>query len=364
MPYSFDPQVRDAIVRIARNHGVDPVAALAVAMGEGGIRFGAVGDNNTSWGPFQLHRGGALPADKDAAWANSIPGIRYAIRTMANAGAKGLEGLDAINAIVRQFERPAAPDASVQNAWKRYQDPAFRQTLMDAVGPLPGQQPQMPGTQPQGAPTNDLARAAALASMQRIAAGEKADPVRALSDLIVERQKTASTPSTQPGTTRPQIESNPARAGEQVTLPSGLVQPIAGKVPTTSAFGYVDPEGMPDKNGVKRHGAVDWFGKAGTGVRTPWAGEVVEVKASRGNTGQVFGGVVKVRDPITGYVFVVRHIDPAKFKVGQEIDAGTVIGGITDWKSGSPHAHIEIWRTLEGGYRHENAIDPVTLFGQ
>lgn len=200
MAYSFDPQVRDAIVRIARNHGVDPMAALAVAMGEGGVKFGAVGDNNTSFGPFQLHVGGALPQGKDAAWANSIDGIRYAIRTMAGAGAKGLKGLDAINAIVRQFERPAAPDASVQNAWKRYQDPAFRQTLMDAVGPLPGQTPQMPGVpqtpaaQPQ---QNDATRQAALASIQRIASGEKYNPVAALNETVAFRQRTQQMPDTQ-----------------------------------------------------------------------------------------------------------------------------------------------------------------------
>jgi hypothetical protein len=56
--------VAKLIRRYSRQFGVDPRAALAVAMGEGGLRWGAVGDNGTSYGPFQLHVGGALPAGK------------------------------------------------------------------------------------------------------------------------------------------------------------------------------------------------------------------------------------------------------------------------------------------------------------
>lgn len=217
MAYSFDPQVRDMIVRVARNHGVDPAAALAVAMGEGGVKFGAVGDQNTSFGPFQLRIGGALPQGKDAAWANSLEGIRYAIRTMAGAGAKGLKGLDAINAIVRQFERPAAPDASVQNAWKRYQDPAFRQALLDAIGPLPGAPgPTTPGV-PAATVPSDATRTAALQSVQRIASGEKFNPVKALNETLALKQRTAAMPQT----------SSPTEAALS-TVGSESIDPVTG----------------------------------------------------------------------------------------------------------------------------------------
>ena len=253
---------------------------------------------------------------------------------------------------------------------------AYVQNILGDIGGLKaiqdviaGQQPQVPGTGPlttsqPGAAAPDATRLAALQSVARIASGEKVDPVKNLSELIATRQAAqAAAPTVAPGMPGTPTSSAPLTAGDPVTLPNGIVQPIAGKVPTRSAFGYVDAEGMPDAKGVKHHGAVDWFGKAGTAVRSPWAGEVVEVKASRGNSGQVFGGVVKIRDPRTGYVFVARHIDPSKFKVGQDVDAGTVLGGITAWRDGSPHAHIEIWKTLEGGYRYENAIDPITVFG-
>lgn len=106
-----------ALIRqYSRRYGVDARAALAVARTEGGLRTGAVGDQGTSYGPFQLHVGGALPRGKGAAWANSPAGIEYAIRQMAAAGARGLTGQAAINAIVRNFERPADPDSQVAKA--------------------------------------------------------------------------------------------------------------------------------------------------------------------------------------------------------------------------------------------------------
>lgn len=125
MATAFDPRVRNLIVREASRLGLDPAAVLAVAAGEGGIRFGAVGDRGTSFGPFQLHWGGAMPkkywgdAAASAAFANSPAGIAYALRQMAKAGAAGLQGPAAVETIVRKFERPADPDTSVQRAISR-----------------------------------------------------------------------------------------------------------------------------------------------------------------------------------------------------------------------------------------------------
>jgi len=113
--------------RAALRFGLDPSAVLAVAGGEGGFenRAGDVGDGGTSFGPFQLHEGGALPrrfaGNPGAAdsWAWSDPGVDYALGRMAGAGANGLRGAAAIDAIVRRFERPKDPDTSVRNALAR-----------------------------------------------------------------------------------------------------------------------------------------------------------------------------------------------------------------------------------------------------
>jgi hypothetical protein len=118
---NFDPRVKRLIISRAKKYGIDPQAALAVAQGEGGIRWGAVGDNGTSHGPFQLRVGGANPYKGARAkqFANSPAGIDYALRKMAESGAKGLMGAQAVDAIIRRFERPADPDTSVANAVAR-----------------------------------------------------------------------------------------------------------------------------------------------------------------------------------------------------------------------------------------------------
>jgi murein DD-endopeptidase MepM/ murein hydrolase activator NlpD len=95
-------------------------------------------------------------------------------------------------------------------------------------------------------------------------------------------------------------------------------------------------------------------------VRSPIDGTVVEARASRGNSGQVFGGTVKVqaRD---GRVWVFRHVDPKNVHVGQHVGAGERIAQVTSWRDGPSHAHIELWKTYGGGYDFENMLDPMTF---
>lgn len=102
--------------RYSARYNVDPEAALAVAQMEG--LSGRVGDQGTSFGPFQLHVGGALPRGKGRAWAESPAGIEYAIRQMAKV-AGGLRGEAAVRAIVSRFERPANPGKEIAGALAR-----------------------------------------------------------------------------------------------------------------------------------------------------------------------------------------------------------------------------------------------------
>jgi hypothetical protein len=116
------------IQRGALQRGLDPAAVAAVASTEGG--FGgpssAPGDGGTSFGPFQLHIGGALPAavasrgpDYAQQWAWSNQGINYALdRIRSVAANKG--GASAVQAIVVGFERPKDPSAEITKALSRY----------------------------------------------------------------------------------------------------------------------------------------------------------------------------------------------------------------------------------------------------
>lgn len=124
------------------------------------------------------------------------------------------------------------------------------------------------------------------------------------------------------------------------------------------AFTLADAQGMqPRPPGY--HGAVDWFAEPNEPVRAARAGVVVESSPSRGNTGQVFGGTVKVQERGSMVVWVYRHVDP-RVRVGQRVEAGDVIANVTAWTDGPDHAHIEIWRSLAGGYNFHNALDPRT----
>lgn len=115
MANAMDPAVQRLIVQRAVRDGVDPQVALRVAMGEGGVRFGAVGDNGSSFGPFQEHIGGSLghmTPQQAAAFANSPAGINLAVDGIAKY-ARGLHGAQGIAAAVRGFERPANPAAEI-----------------------------------------------------------------------------------------------------------------------------------------------------------------------------------------------------------------------------------------------------------
>jgi hypothetical protein len=71
------------IASIARQMGVDPALAIATAYQESGLRNSATGDSGSSFGLFQLHRGGEL-GSHSAAWArNPIHNARTALSVFA-----------------------------------------------------------------------------------------------------------------------------------------------------------------------------------------------------------------------------------------------------------------------------------------
>lgn len=96
----------------ARN--LDDLAVFANAMREG--LHGGIGDDGTSFGPWNMHQGGALPKKywtrppydpATQAWTWTRQGIDYALDGMVKGGAAGKRGHNAVEAIVRGFEKPA-----------------------------------------------------------------------------------------------------------------------------------------------------------------------------------------------------------------------------------------------------------------
>lgn len=125
----------------AKQRGLDPAAVLSVAQQEG--LGGGVGDNGTSFGPWQLHYGGAYPSwapqgqEASQDWAWSPEGVGYALDQIKGV-ASGLTGRPAVENIVRRFERPANPDREVQGALGAYggaQPPAAAPVVAASVAP-------------------------------------------------------------------------------------------------------------------------------------------------------------------------------------------------------------------------------------
>jgi hypothetical protein len=134
------------IAQNAKRFGLDPAAVLAYALEESGAHYGAVGDQGTSFGPFQAHIGGAAgnrTTQAASSWANSPAGLIQMMGMMSRGGARGLTGEAAVRAIYSGFGKGtplAIPKgiAQYQNALRVLQGGAAPQ---DAVSPWGGKVP-------------------------------------------------------------------------------------------------------------------------------------------------------------------------------------------------------------------------------
>lgn len=112
--YTYKPGSAVAvIVQNARRFGLDPAAIIAYALEESGGRWGAVGDQGTSFGPFQAHIGGAAGSrtpQQASRWANSPQGLIQMMGMMARTPIRGKTGEAAVRAIYQYFGKgtPAA----------------------------------------------------------------------------------------------------------------------------------------------------------------------------------------------------------------------------------------------------------------
>jgi len=147
-------------------------AALAVSAHEGITLPAEVGDGGTSFGPWQLHAGGQLPAeiwghgpDYSQQWANSPAGIDYALAGIRKAVGSST-GASAVHAIVYGFEKPKDPATETLTATQTYLQgggPGLDQAGVNAAGlGVPGTQ-QTPGTSaPATSTTQDVSLTSGL----------------------------------------------------------------------------------------------------------------------------------------------------------------------------------------------------------
>ncbi len=114
-----DPKVVKFIIQAAKKHGADPVALLATSLQESGGRFDAVGDNGSSFGPFQFHVGGALPAQFNSnprAYTDTYDSFDNRARLFAASKVHGGEGAASIQRPADRVGYAAAVNAKLAQA--------------------------------------------------------------------------------------------------------------------------------------------------------------------------------------------------------------------------------------------------------
>ena len=97
------------VAEVAREQGVDPVAAVAMMLVESGGNAHAVGDGGTSFGLFQLHEGGMLTAAGISSQQAFDPrtNARVSLASLAHEQAKGANRTP--GEIAAASQRPADP---------------------------------------------------------------------------------------------------------------------------------------------------------------------------------------------------------------------------------------------------------------
>lgn len=234
----MDPRTRGWIVASSERYGVDPAAALAVWSQESpSLRDG---DNGTSFGPFQLHWGGAMPRKyvgntrASRAFANSPAGVDYAIRKMAESGAKGKKGKAAITAIVARFERPADIPGEIAGAWSNY---GQMTGLAKSGGTAPGLAPAQGGAGLSSALTTDTFKSAMAAELLAMSARTQQGLAPDFSGLVALAAMKRS------------MQSAP-----QTGVPPSTGAPSAGMAPSSGKFRGGLPELFYDPLGGVKHG--------------------------------------------------------------------------------------------------------------
>lgn len=311
---------------LAPQYGVDPQAALAVSSVEG--LSGGVGDQGTSFGPFQLHEGGALPRGRGRQWAESGAGIRYALEQMSKV-ARGKRGRKAVEAIVSGFERPADPTSEVRNATN-----ALASFRPGPRGAKFNELPNATGTTQWGNLPNAPARGgmsgvAKQMILRSIASGDAID-----FGALAQANQRANQAPRNPNRMTPDAPQSPTR---------GASRPIHGKIIGTPHKGTHTLGNWESDN------AVDVSMPIGSPIYAPMAGTIGKQFGSLGKSGRFEGIRMHLLSPqdelyLAHLSRVAKGIHP-----GSHVAAGELLG-YSGEASGVPHLHLGSRDDRAGSY--------------
>ena len=298
--------------------GLDPKAVISVGKQEG--LGGGIGDNGTSFGPFQLHYGGAYPssaprgAAASQAWAWSPAGINYALGQMAHS-ARGLTGAKAIKAIVTGFERPADPNKEIAGALKAY-----------GVG---GNLAASNGT-PSVSPANTLGTLSQ----------PKVGSASALSNFLLRDATNLLNGGYGLGAqglfnaiSAPSLGAATTRVAKAAPAAVSNVPKVAGELALPANF-----KATHETGGLAGFPAVDNFAHAGTSVLAPVSGRMVYVHNIPWNQQERVGGLTAYLIGDNGKTYFLTHL-AGKVPTGA-VTAGQPIGQIAQVPNGWWPSHI------------------------
>lgn len=293
------------IAQRARQMGLDPKAVLAIARQEG--LSGRVGDNGTSFGPFQLHIGGAMPRGiaHPQQWAESRAGINYALSRI-NSVAHGLRGAQAVAAISKRFERPADPAAEIAGALRDYGKGAGGSPALAVSQMLAG-----PGANSGSIPNlNQLLGSYMLQQANAQLSGQPNSVAEEGQGLL------------QMAMARRALQAASGGSGGFAGTVKGLASKGGSMTPGGFAGGFL-PKGAVYKVGRKDQGQ-DGQTNPGGAILAPGSGYVISVKSDPHGFGPAYPVVHFTSGRYAGHNVYIGHTISA-LRPGQKFSAGTVL---------------------------------------
>lgn len=339
----YDPAVIQAIVKQARAAGVDPALMVAVAMEESGLRPGAVGDQGTSFGLYQLHRGGALGnlTPQQASDPNTNAGL--IARAIKAAGGQGWHAdASGLTNYYRQIGRGSSVSGPTNKALSMV--PQVQSLLGQAGAPVPPvggqaqQQTSAAGAQPFSL-SPQLMKALLASSTQGAAQAAAGTYKGGFADtplfkqLLAAHQQQAEVPQVR-GATSP--GGAPRFTGAIPGAMAGTDYPLGTRGPLI---------GTPYQG---THTLGNWESDRAVDIRTPVGTPVVA--ASDGVIGSQIGALgssnprmaglrVHVDGPTDNFYYAHLSALAPGIKPGAHVRAGEVIG-YSGSANGTPHLHF------------------------
>ena len=330
------PAFVQGIARAAKQAGVDPIRALAIALEESGGNPRAVGDQGTSFGAYQLHQGGALGSMSPQSAFDPYTNAMAVLPSWAKlGGGRGLSDQQALLQYYSGVGRGSSNAIPTQHALALI--PQARQLLGQTTPAVSGapaasaqtQQPFSLSPQLTGALNNYLATSRKQAASGTYAGGV---PSKLLNQITAARHSYLQ----QEQSTVPAVQAT-GSSRFSGALPSpikGLDYPLGAKGPLIGT----PYSGTHTLGNWESDNAVDIKVPVGTPVVAPEDGVIgSQIGALDSSSPRMAGLRVHLDGPADAFYFA--HLSRLAVQPGQHVRAGDVIG-YSGSANGVAHLHF------------------------